>query len=820
MHRPKLTLWILFTLTAATLACNLPFHLTPPPLFATATATSTPTPTSPPAPTLTPTPTPTPTATPTPTPSPRELLSDAARAMQNGDYETAAGIYRSLLALPPDEETAAQARLGLGAAALRDGDYPGAVDTFCDFLSSLPPASGGERGGAQDAHFLLAEALVGAGDPLAAADEYCAYLATGTVITAYVSQSLGNALYAGGEYLTATTAYKAAIAAAPDRSFEVSTREKLALVHVALEDYPAAVAQYDAILQVAQIRAYRARIEHQAAETLILAGETEAGYERHLAVVETCPDEYYAYLSLVELVEAGRPVDDFLRGVVDYYGGAYGPAVEAFYRYVNAYPETHSGDAHWYAGLSYLAAGSPNLAAGEFQTLIETHPENVHWGDGWMGLAQAYADQGEVDKAVGTYRQFVEAAPDHRRAPEALWEAAQLIEHAGDPKAAAKAYLDCQGRYPGSDYASPALFRSGLQSYQLDELGDAAAVWDTLTGVYSDSTHLPATFLWLGKLRLAQGDSEAAVAAFEEANVADPIGYYGLRGADLAADPFTPPFPSTRYDPDYDATTAQVEAEEWLAAWLGLDDAANLGELAPYLAADPRLQRGQELWRLGRFEEAKWEWEALRYATTSDALAQYQLALLFRDIGLYRSSILCAVRVVYLSPAETVLKAPTFIARLAYPTYYEDLALQNAHLSELDPLLVFSLIRQESLFESLATSHAAAHGLMQVIPPTGAQIAAELGWPPGYETADLYRPYVSLRFGTYYLAQQRDRFDGRLDAALAGYNGGPGNAQRWLESAGDDLDLFLESITFSETRLYLQRIKEHFAVYQALYSGH
>jgi len=79
-----------------------------------------------------------------------------------------------------------------------------------------------------------------------------------------------------------------------------------------------------------------------------------------------------------------------------------------------------------------------------------------------------------------------------------------------------------------------------------------------------------------------------------------------------------------------------------------------------------------------------------------------------------------------------------------------------AGLTGLDPLLVLALIRQESLFESLATSHAAAHGLMQVIPATGAQIAAELGWPPGYGTGDLYRPYVSLRFGTYYLAQQRD----------------------------------------------------------------
>ncbi|MFW6135880.1 MAG: lytic transglycosylase domain-containing protein, partial [Chloroflexota bacterium] len=227
--------------------------------------------------------------------------------------------------------------------------------------------------------------------------------------------------------------------------------------------------------------------------------------------------------------------------------------------------------------------------------------------------------------------------------------------------------------------------------------------------------------------------------------------------------------------------------------------------------------RGVELWRLGRFQQAKEELEGLRAATYSHALSQYQLALHYRDLGLYRSSILSARRLINLSPVTRTVDAPRFVVELAYPTYYEDLVLENAQRWDLDPLLVFSLIRQESLFESLATSVASAHGLMQVIPPTGAEIASELGWPPDYDTADLYRPYVSLRFGTYYLAKQRDRFGGRVDVALAAYNGGPSNARRWIDRAGDDSDLFLESITLREPQLYIKRIKEHLAVYRALY---
>jgi soluble lytic murein transglycosylase len=837
MQRRRLALWIISAFIAAVLACNAPPDLSPP-FFttATATATSTRTATFTPTATATATPTPTPTATATPTPNLDERLTDAERAVHNGDYDAAIETYRDLLTFSLDEGTAAQTRLGLGTAYLRDGNYSYAAEAFREFL-----VTHSESNAAPDAHFLLAEALVGAGDLLTATKEYRVYLSAGTVITAYVSEWLGDALYASDDYLAAAAAYEVAIADAPDRLSEVGVREKLALVYVALQDYAAAIAQYDASLEVAQIYGYsaqyRARIGHQAAETLLLAGEIEVGYNRHLAVVETYPTEYHAYLSLVKLVEAGRPVDELLRGKVDYYGGVYERAVEALYRYINADLEGHSGDAHWYAGLSFLELGDLGRAVAEFEMLIETHPGNAYWDDAWMSLAEIYADQGDVDKAVETYRQFVESGSGYLRAPEALWEAAQLLERAGDLEAAAEAYLDCHARYPDSDYGPSALFRSGLQSYQLGELADGAIAWETLATTYPDAScrlaalntlhkaypdtpcRLPA-LLWLGKLRLAQGEQEASAAAFEQVIAVDPSGYYGLRAADLAADPSALSFPPGQSADFGTMTDQQDEAEEWLAGWLGLDAAGDLGGLGPGLTADLRLQRGLELWRLGHFEEAKWEFEALRRATVSDALAQYQLALTFRDVGLYRSSILCATNLVALSPAATALDAPAFIARLAYPTYYEDLALQNARLSDLDPLLVFALIRQESLFESFATSHAAAHGLMQVIPATGAQIAAELGWPSDYETADLYRPYVSLRFGTYYLAQQRDDFDDRIDVALAAYNGGPFRAVRWLEhAAGDDPDLFFELITLREPRLYIQRIKEYLAVYRALYGN-
>ena len=70
---------------------------------------------------------------------------------------------------------------------------------------------------------------------------------------------------------------------------------------------------------------------------------------------------------------------------------------------------------------------------------------------------------------------------------------------------------------------------------------------------------------------------------------------------------------------------------------------------------------------------------------------------------------------------------------------------------------------------------------MQVIPPTGAAIAQALDWPPDYETSDLYRPMVSVRFGVWYLAEQRDAIEDNLFAGMAAYNGGPGNSAVWWD---------------------------------------
>jgi soluble lytic murein transglycosylase len=238
------------------------------------------------------------------------------------------------------------------------------------------------------------------------------------------------------------------------------------------------------------------------------------------------------------------------------------------------------------------------------------------------------------------------------------------------------------------------------------------------------------------------------------------------------------------------------------------------------LVNDPFLRRGLELWYLGEYDEARGEFEVLRTLSQTDPAKTFRLMNLFLDIQAYRPAIMAARQVLDLAGMDdaTTLSAPTYFNHVRFGPYFNDLVMPLAIEYGFHPLFLYALIRQESLFEGFVSSSAGAIGLMQIIPATGEEVAANLGWPKNYSDADLYRPYVNVTLGVDYLDHQRKIFDGEIYAALAAYNGGPGNAAEWQKLSPDDPDLFLELIRFTETRNYLRRIYENFNIYRLIYN--
>jgi soluble lytic murein transglycosylase len=152
---------------------------------------------------------------------------------------------------------------------------------------------------------------------------------------------------------------------------------------------------------------------------------------------------------------------------------------------------------------------------------------------------------------------------------------------------------------------------------------------------------------------------------------------------------------------------------------------------------------------------------------------------------------------------------------LIYPTYYADLILPLTESLNLDPALVFALIRQESFYDPNALSIAGARGLMQIMPPTGADIAQRTS-TANYTLESLWQPYRNIQFGAWYLRQMMDFFDNNQFAALAAYNAGPGRVQEWSPLLSD-LDIFVAHIPLSEPQNYIRRIYLNLDNYREIY---
>jgi soluble lytic murein transglycosylase len=163
------------------------------------------------------------------------------------------------------------------------------------------------------------------------------------------------------------------------------------------------------------------------------------------------------------------------------------------------------------------------------------------------------------------------------------------------------------------------------------------------------------------------------------------------------------------------------------------------------------------------------------------------------------------------------LAAPRYFNHVRYGLYYSDIILPAAKQSGFNPLFLYAVVRQESLFEGFVHSTAGARGLMQIIPTTGQEIASNLGWPSGFTPDDLYRPMVSIVLGTNYLMINRNRLNGDLYATLAAYNAGATSEEIWRSLSGGDPDLFLEIIRFPETTNYIRSIIENYSMYKLLY---
>ena len=196
----------------------------------------------------------------------------------------------------------------------------------------------------------------------------------------------------------------------------------------------------------------------------------------------------------------------------------------------------------------------------------------------------------------------------------------------------------------------------------------------------------------------------------------------------------------------------------------------------------------------------------------------YTRAVLFKRGELADHSIRYAEPLWKNVPRDYLLElAPREMVELLYPAPYSSELNKTAPRRGVDPRFVLAIMRQESRFRADAKSVSAARGLMQFIPATADDIAAQLR-KQNFRQDALYDPGTAILFGSQYLGNLFKQFPGMPHAVAASYNGGEDNVARWIARArSNDPDHYVPEIGFAQSKDYVYKVMSNFRVYQKLY---
>lgn len=314
------------------------------------------------------------------------------------------------------------------------------------------------------------------------------------------------------------------------------------------------------------------------------------------------------------------------------------------------------------------------------------------------------------------------------------------------------------------DWIGPAL-RNAIAA------GDWPAVLDWILAVKGDQRDSSYYTYWEARALQAMGNEVAAQAAFESA--AGKRDFYGF----LAAERLGQPYALHMESPEVDAAVLK------------------------HLSTMNAVQRISALWAIGEHGLAL---EELNYLVSLHPVMTPALAEYAMEQGWYSLAVQTTVRGGHWNYIQH-----------RFPAAFADDFGHWADALNLDSALLMAIARRESSFNPFAQSGVGARGLMQLMPATAKQVAAEIQM--AYQGQDdLFQHESNIRLGSHYVRTLLDRFEGNLIAALAGYNAGPHRVERWLKTDVATYDQFIESIPFRETRDYVKAVLAYRVIFNSL----
>jgi soluble lytic murein transglycosylase len=416
---------------------------------------------------------------------------------------------------------------------------------------------------------------------------------------------------------------------------------------------------------------------------------------------------------------------------------------------------------------------------------------------------------------MALYMRVEKDFPQHSYADDARLRAAEVATDMGDDTQAVNLLKEIPDRYPQGDLVGEALWRLAFHAWRAGQWAEARGYLDeNLRRIpHEDVWYAEGRALyWKGRVFEKEGASDDAKASYTRAVRDYPLSVYAL----LSLERLRRNFPQAR-------TALLKELRSPLAA--GAKNESWRFSPRPVFG-EPAFLRAVELARLGLGGDARRELaklginapesrdDARKAPADADREDIYWITAILLDRGRLWSASHAIPR--YTLKSYRLQYPGGRVAtewRLAYPRAYPELVAKNSRLNKVPEALQLAIMREESTFNPRIESFANALGLTQMVVRTAQRFAE-------YRvTRDtLLDPNHNLELGSKFLSFLLQHYSGDVPLAIAGYNAGEGAVDRWLkDSMTLELDEFLESIPYDETRNYTKRVLASFAAYSWLY---
>ena len=423
-------------------------------------------------------------------------------------------------------------------------------------------------------------------------------------------------------------------------------------------------------------------------------------------------------------------------------------------------------------------------------------------------LMELARDKNDTETQQSIVTQMESRFPTSPWLAEALDSSGNMYLLSKDYPTAIRYYSDLSTRFPEScesphtgpcsNYAPSVHWRAAWLNYRLGNYADAARMMDEQLTRYAGGQEVPAALYWRARLYADQDHNPAMAAKYYRTLTRVYRHYYY---ADLAEQRL-----AQMGLTDSDAPTGSAVLDA-----LQPEEVPELSDDVP--DQDPHLVKARLLANAGLNEYIAPEIQAADGADEWGSLAEAQIYASYGEA--WRAMHLMKRAIPYYTSAP-IDAIPLAYWRILFPENYWPIIKEYSAQNGLDPYMVASLIRQESEFNPGAISYANAWGLMQLLPSVGRDLARHEGIRH-FDTRDLLDPATNIHLGCIYLRQMLDKFGGRAEYAFAAYNAGDNRVEDW-QSAGQfhDMDVFVESIPFTQTRDYVQAIMRNESIYRAL----